>query len=179
MDRFLTLPSPRVVYSFLHISADRPTSLRRIMRKEFCRTWPDACRFHVPFRAWHRHDAIDKHSIASVSHLPNFNSPSCFFGISHQSPKYSDIPVADAYNGSYTMDPLSITTGVLTLVTRSIGAVQICQTYVAKYQLGGLSIAAVRTECASIRIALLQIQNLISLNSGKQVRRDFEQLVLD
>ncbi|KUJ13871.1 uncharacterized protein LY89DRAFT_736867 [Mollisia scopiformis] len=77
------------------------------------------------------------------------------------------------------MDPLSITTGVLTLVTRSIGAVQTCQTYATKYKLADLSIAAVRTECASIKVALLQIQKLISAHNGKASGQQFEQFVLE
>jgi hypothetical protein len=80
------------------------------------------------------------------------------------------------------MDPLSITTGVLTLVTRSIGAIQTCQTYATKYKLADLSIASVRTECAAIRVALLQTQNLIprkQSKDGKQVPQQFEQYVLE
>ncbi|CZR58515.1 uncharacterized protein PAC_08407 [Phialocephala subalpina] len=77
------------------------------------------------------------------------------------------------------MDPFSITTGVLTLVTRSISAVQTCTTFATKYQLSDLSIAALRTECASIRVAPLQIQNLIPRNDGNDIRQPFEQYVLE
>jgi hypothetical protein len=79
----------------------------------------------------------------------------------------------------YIMDPLSITMGVLTLVTRSIAAVQTCQTYATRYQLADLSIAATRTECASIRIALLQISNLITQNHGRNVQHQVEEYVLE
>lgn len=77
------------------------------------------------------------------------------------------------------MDPLTITTSVLTLVTRSISAVQTCQAYAAKYQIADLSIAAIRTECASIRIALLQIQNLIAQSHGRNVQHQVEAYVLE
>ena len=77
------------------------------------------------------------------------------------------------------MDPLSITTGVLTLVVRGISAVQSCQNYVTKYKIADLSIASVRTECSSIRIALLQIQRLISQDPHRPAEDRFEEYLLE
>jgi hypothetical protein len=59
-------------------------------------------------------------------------------------------------------DPLSITIGVVSLVAQSIKAVQTIQTYVSKYKIANLSIAAMCTECSTIRVALLQIQDLLT-----------------
>jgi hypothetical protein len=42
-----------------------------------------------------------------------------------------------------------------------------------------LSIAAVRTECASIQLALLQIQNLIPQDNSNSIRQEVEQLVFE
>lgn len=73
------------------------------------------------------------------------------------------------------MDPLSITISVLTLVTKGISFIQVCQEYATKYQLADLSITALRTECASIRVALLQIQAVTSCQDGRY--RDFGYVV--
>ena len=67
-------------------------------------------------------------------------------------------------------DPFSITVGVVGLVVQSIKAVQSLQNYVSKYRIADLSIATTRTECSTIRIALLQIQDLLIQNkSASQV----------
>jgi hypothetical protein len=60
------------------------------------------------------------------------------------------------------MDPLSITTGVLSLVGTGIKAIQTFQTVAAKYSLADLTIVSIRTECTSIRLALSQIQGIIA-----------------
>ncbi|KAF4632016.1 hypothetical protein G7Y89_g6114 [Cudoniella acicularis] len=78
-----------------------------------------------------------------------------------------------------TMDPLSITTSVLSIVGHSINAVQSCQNYATKYNLAGLSIAALRTECSSIRVALLQIHSLIIRDPDRDARDRFEEYVLE
>jgi hypothetical protein len=62
------------------------------------------------------------------------------------------------------MDPLSITTGVIGLVSQGIGSVQTIQSYITKYKLVDLSVTSTRTECSAIRIALLQIQELLAQN---------------
>ena len=61
-------------------------------------------------------------------------------------------------------DPFSITAGVVGLVTQGIKAVQTLQNYATKYRIADLSIASTRTECSTIRIALLQIQDLLIQN---------------
>jgi hypothetical protein len=68
------------------------------------------------------------------------------------------------------MDPLSITTSVLTIVTRCFTTITACQNYMAKYSIADLSIAAMCTECSSIRIALRQIQGLIAGDSNSSAR---------
>jgi len=76
------------------------------------------------------------------------------------------------------MDPLSITTGVLTIVIRTIGVIQSCSDYASKYSISDLAIASMRTECSSIRVALLQIQNLVSREPNRSPEERFESYLL-
>ena len=55
-------------------------------------------------------------------------------------------------------DPLSIATGVLSIVGNSIKAIQTIDGYASKYANADVDIAALRNECATVRLALLQIQ---------------------
>jgi len=59
-------------------------------------------------------------------------------------------------------DPLSLTSRVVGLVVQSIKSVQAIQGYIGRYELAELSVNSTRTECSAIRIALLQIQNLLA-----------------
>ena len=59
-------------------------------------------------------------------------------------------------------EPLSIATAVLGAVAQTIQSIQKVQSYFSKYQIADLTIAATRTECSTIRVALLQIQNLLA-----------------
>jgi hypothetical protein len=77
------------------------------------------------------------------------------------------------------MDPLSITAGVLAIVAHTINALQSCQNYVTTYKIADLSIASIRTECSSIRVALLQIRSLISRNPDRDVSDRFDRDVLE
>lgn len=63
-------------------------------------------------------------------------------------------------------DPVSIAAGVVGLVAQSIKAAQTVQTYFGKYRIADLSIASTCTECSAIRIALLQIQDLLTQNKS-------------
>ena len=76
------------------------------------------------------------------------------------------------------MDPLSITTGVLTIVVRTIGVIQSCSNYASKYNISDLAIASIRTECSSIRVALLQIQNVVSRDPNRSAKERFESCLL-
>lgn len=77
-----------------------------------------------------------------------------------------------------SMDPLSITVSVLSLVARSITTIQTCQSYASKYQGLELSLSSLRTECSAISLALSQIQKLIVRNQRRNVEERFEELVL-
>lgn len=59
------------------------------------------------------------------------------------------------------MDPLTVTTGLVSLVAQCIKIGQSVQSYCSKYKLANLSIAATLSECSAIRIALLQIQSIL------------------
>jgi hypothetical protein len=59
-------------------------------------------------------------------------------------------------------DPSSLTSGVVSLVAQSIKSVQTLQSYIGKYKLADLSVNSTRTECSAIRVALLQIQELLA-----------------
>ena len=56
------------------------------------------------------------------------------------------------------MDPLAITTGV---ITTSIKALRAVQSLAAKYKVAELSISATRSECSAVNLAFLQIQKLL------------------
>lgn len=58
-------------------------------------------------------------------------------------------------------DPFSLTRGIVGLVSQSIKSVQTIQSYISRYKLADLSVNSTRTECSTIRIALLQIQDLL------------------
>ena len=60
------------------------------------------------------------------------------------------------------MDPLSITTSVLSRVGTGIKAVQVFQSLATKYSLADLTVISIRTECSSIRLALSQIKVIIA-----------------
>lgn len=75
-------------------------------------------------------------------------------------------------------DPLSITTGVITLVASSIKSVQAIQTWYGKYKIADLSLASTRTECAAIRVALLQIQELLVQNNSKSKKGESDSFIV-
>jgi hypothetical protein len=60
------------------------------------------------------------------------------------------------------MDPLSITTAVLSAVGTGIKAFHVYQSYASKYDLADLTVVSVRTECSTIRLALSRIHVIIS-----------------
>jgi hypothetical protein len=62
------------------------------------------------------------------------------------------------------MDPLTITTGVLSAVGSGIKAFQVYQSYATKYNLADLTIVSIRTECSTIRLALSRIHTIIAEN---------------
>lgn len=59
-------------------------------------------------------------------------------------------------------DPLSITTAVLGILGQSIQGIQAVQKLFNQYKIAELTLAATRTECSAIRVALLQIQTLMT-----------------
>lgn len=69
-------------------------------------------------------------------------------------------------------DPLSITVGVVGLVAQSVKAVKTVQKYFNKYRIADLTIASTCTECSTIRVALLQIQDLLTQNKPTSQRGD-------
>jgi hypothetical protein len=60
-----------------------------------------------------------------------------------------------ALSASQMADPLIVTTAVLSVVAQSTQGIQTAQGWFGKYQITDLAIAATRTECAAIRVALL------------------------
>lgn len=64
------------------------------------------------------------------------------------------------------MDPLSITTGVLSVVGQSIKLFQTINGYVNKYKIAELSIASTRITCSTIQLALLKLQDLLIQNQS-------------
>jgi len=77
------------------------------------------------------------------------------------------------------MDPLSITVSVLAIVGRSITTIQACQKNVSKYQAADLSMTSMRTECSAIKVALAQIERLITRDKRRNVADRFEDYVLE
>jgi hypothetical protein len=59
-------------------------------------------------------------------------------------------------------DSLALTSSVVSLVLQSIKGVQAIQGYIGRYKLAELSVNSTRTECSAIRVALLQIQDLLA-----------------
>lgn len=61
-------------------------------------------------------------------------------------------------------EPISIITTVLKVVTTSVTTVQTISNYTNKYNMADLQIVAMNTECATVRMALLEIQRLVIQN---------------
>lgn len=59
-------------------------------------------------------------------------------------------------------DPLSITSAVLGILGQSIQGIQAVQSLFNQYKIADLTVTATRTECSAIRVALVQIQKLMT-----------------
>jgi hypothetical protein len=77
------------------------------------------------------------------------------------------------------MDPISITGTVVGLVGHSITAIQTCQGYTFKYQTAELSMNSMRTECSAIKLALIQIQRLLSRDQHRPLKDRFDVTVME
>lgn len=58
------------------------------------------------------------------------------------------------------MDPISITTGVLAMVGNSIKLLDLVHTYSSEFQRAELNVRLLSTECKTLQLALVEIDNL-------------------
>jgi hypothetical protein len=78
-----------------------------------------------------------------------------------------------------SMDLLSLTAKVLESVAVVVDTLRTCQRYAARLRIVDLSTASLHTDCATIRLGLRQIENMMGRDRGKTLEDRFEAYVLE